>query len=89
MGIAPVPNSRRPKDTDPGPRDFLYSTKYAFCPERYLCTVHHTLTNGISNHCGSQVRGIKEGEGEIAVLARNLVLVGGQVSQRGDRLAAR
>ncbi len=50
MGIAPVPNSRRPKDTDPGPRDFLYSTKYAFCPERYLCTVHHTLTNGISNH---------------------------------------
>jgi hypothetical protein len=84
MGIAPVPNlrgtganSRGPKATDPGPRDFLYSTEYAFCPEKYVRTVHRALTNGISNGRGSQVGGIKEGEGEIVVVARNLGSVRG------------
>jgi hypothetical protein len=34
-------------------------------------TVHYALTNGISNVHGSRVGGIKEGEGEIVVVAQN------------------
>jgi hypothetical protein len=47
MGIAPVPRSRGPPDTDPGPRDFLYSTKYVYHKDKYFRTVYRTLKNGI------------------------------------------
>ncbi len=54
MGIAPVPNSRGHKDTDPGPSPGSVSRVGVFGSAR-----------------------VKEGEGEIAVVARILGLVGG------------
>lgn len=41
--VVVVVGNGRPTETDPGPRDFLYSTKYVYHKDKYFRTVYRTL----------------------------------------------
>ena len=48
VGVRPTKHCRGPKEQDPDPKDFMYATRYVFCPDTLKRNRHRLQVDGIA-----------------------------------------
>ena len=48
VGVRPTKHCRGPKEQDPDPKDFMYATRYVFCPDTLTRNRHRLQVDGIA-----------------------------------------